>query len=168
MTALPHLQSLTPGNCSINFLLLCLICVLCFIFILLLFFFTYLFICFILFIYLYIYLFLHHLNLIKCLKPKIFKSICNKFISCHCTWFCTLLLHFGTRAYLFSLEEGLYYGFSTRHNCCEFLASYSVIIQRVIQSYLKTPVCGTSLSYPTQLYLSKFPFSLLLDCIMRA
>ena len=35
---------------------------------------------------------------------------------------CTLLLHFGTRAYLFSPEEGLCYVFSTRNNYYEFLA----------------------------------------------
>ena len=29
----------------------------------------------------------------------------------------------------------------------EFLAFYGVIIQSVIQSFLKTPVCGASLSY---------------------
>ena len=57
------------------------------------------------------------------------------------------LLHFTTRAYLFSPDEGSCCIFSTRNNCCEFLASYGVIIQSVIQSYLKTPVCGASLSY---------------------
>ena len=33
-----------------------------------------------------------------------------------------------------------------QNNCCEFLASYGVIIQSVIQSYLKMSVCGASLS----------------------
>ena len=37
----------------------------------------------------------------------------------------TLLLHFGTRAYVFS----------NRNNCCEFLAFYGVITQSVIQSF---------------------------------
>ena len=37
--------------------------------------------------------------------------------------------------------------FSTRNNCCEFFAFYGVIIQSVTQSFLKTPVCGASLSY---------------------
>ena len=36
--------------------------------------------------------------------------------------------------------------FSTRNNCCEFLAFYGVITQSVIQSFLKTLVCGASLS----------------------
>ena len=75
-------------------------------------------------------------------KTGNFKSICNKFISCHCIWFCMLLLHFGTRAYLFSPEEGLYYIFSTENSCCMFLASYGVILQSDIQPYFKTPVCG--------------------------
>ena len=46
-----------------------------------------------------------------------------------------LLLHFGTRAYLFSPEEGSCYVFSTRNNCCELLAFYGVITQSVIQSW---------------------------------
>ena len=71
----------------------------------------------------------------------------NKLKFCHCIWFCTLLFYFGTRAYLFSPDEGSCYIFSTRNNCCEFLASYGVISQSVIQSFLKTPVCGASLSY---------------------
>ena len=58
----------------------------------------------------------------------------------------TLLLLFGTRAYLFSPEEGLGYVFPTQNNCCEFLAFYGVITQSVIQPFLKTPVCGASLS----------------------
>ena len=48
-----------------------------------------------------------------------------------------LLLYFSTRAYLFSPEERSCYVFLTRNNCCEFLASYGVIIQSVIQSLLK-------------------------------
>ena len=36
--------------------------------------------------------------------------------------------------------------FSTRNNCCEFLAFYGVNTQSVVQSFLKTPVCGASLS----------------------
>ena len=60
---------------------------------------------------------------------------------------CTFLLLFGTRAYLFSPDEGSWYIFSTRNNCCEFFASYGVIIQSVAQSFLKTPVCGASLTY---------------------
>ena len=49
-------------------------------------------------------------------------------------WFLgTLLLHFGTRAYLFSPEERPCHIFSTRNNCCEFLASYAVILQSYIQ-----------------------------------
>ena len=38
-------------------------------------------------------------------------------------------LHFGTRAYLFSPDEGSCYIFSTRNNYCEFLACYSVNIK---------------------------------------
>ena len=71
----------------------------------------------------------------------------NKFKSCHCIWFYTLLIHFGTCSYLFSPDKRSCYIFSTRNNCCEFLASYSVIIQSVTQSFLKTPVCGASLTY---------------------
>ena len=44
----------------------------------------------------------------------------------------TLLLHFGTRAYLFSSEEGSCYVFSTRNNC-KFFASDGVIFQSVIK-----------------------------------
>ena len=47
----------------------------------------------------------------------------------------------------FRLTKGTCHTFSTRNNCCEFLASYGVNIQSVIQSYLKTPVFGASLSY---------------------
>ena len=45
----------------------------------------------------------------------------------------TLLLHFGTRAYLFSPDERSCYIFSTRNNSCEFLASYGVIFQSDIE-----------------------------------
>ena len=45
-----------------------------------------------------------------------------------------LLLYFGTRAYLFSLDEGLCYSFFTRNNGCEFLTSYGVIFQSDFQS----------------------------------
>ena len=58
-----------------------------------------------------------------------------------------LLLHFGTRAFLFLPDEGSCYIFSTRNNCCQFLAPYCVNIQSVTQSFLKTPVCGASLTY---------------------
>ena len=37
--------------------------------------------------------------------------------------------------------------FSTQNNCCEFLAFYGVNTQSVIESFLKTPVCGASLSH---------------------
>ena len=43
----------------------------------------------------------------------------------------TLQLHFGTRAYLFSLDEGSCYSFSARNNCCEFLASYGIIFKKI-------------------------------------
>ena len=99
MTALPHLQSLTPGNWLFNFLLLC--------------------------------------SSVSsfCPLPKIFKSICNKFKSCHYIQFCVLLLHFGIRAYLFSPDKGSCYVFLTRHNCCYFLASYGVFFQTFIKSF---------------------------------
>ena len=36
-----------------------------------------------------------------------------------------------------------------RRKQCEFLASHGVIIQSVTQSFLKTPVCGPSLTHET-------------------
>ena len=45
----------------------------------------------------------------------------------------TLLLHFDICAYLFSSEEGSCYVFSTRNNCCKFLACDAVIFQSVIK-----------------------------------
>ena len=55
-----------------------------------------------------------------------------------------LLFHFGTRAYLFSPDEGSGYIFSTRNICCEFLASmvlfYKVIFNHTFnmpQTYLR-------------------------------
>ena len=59
----------------------------------------------------------------------------------------TVLLYFGTHAYLFSSDKGSCYVFSTRNNCCEFLASNGVIIQSVTQLFLKSPVCGASLTH---------------------
>ena len=46
------------------------------------------------------------------------------------------------------------YFFLTRSNCLlnEFLAFYGVITQSVIQSFLKTPICGASLLYLYQIY----------------
>ena len=64
----------------------------------------------------------------------------------YCIEFCELLLHFGTCTYLFLPDEGSCYIFSTGNNCCTFLASYGVIIQSVSQSFLKTPICGASLT----------------------
>ena len=64
-----------------------------------------------------------------------------------CNSCCMLLLHFGTRAYLFLPDKGSCYIFSTQSNCCEFLASYSVILYSDIQPYFKTPVCGAPFSY---------------------
>ena len=63
---------------------------------------------------------------------------------------CTLLLYFGTRAYLFSPEERSCYVFSTRNNCCKFFASDGAIFQSVNKPFFKTPVFGaplTSLHY---------------------
>ena len=37
--------------------------------------------------------------------------------------------------------------FSTRNNCCKFLAFYGVFTQSVLQSFMKMPVCGASLSH---------------------
>ena len=71
-----------------------------------------------------------------------------------------LLLLFGTRAYLFSPDESSCCIFSTRNNCCEFLAYYGFIVQGIIQSFLKMPVCGASLSYfffmPTRIFQMNF------------
>ena len=47
----------------------------------------------------------------------------------------TLLLYFGTRAYLLTPDEGSLYVFSTRNNCCEFLAFQGVTFQSVTESY---------------------------------
>ena len=47
-----------------------------------------------------------------------------------------LLLHFSTRAYLFPPDKGSCYIFSTQNNCCEFLASYGVILQSDIHPYI--------------------------------
>ena len=58
----------------------------------------------------------------------------------------TLLLHFGTRAYLSSHEAGSCYVFSTQNNCCEFLASDGVIFQSVFKPFSKTPVFGAALT----------------------
>ena len=60
--------------------------------------------------------------------------------------FSTLLLLFGTHAYLLLPDEGSCYIFSIRNNCCEFLASYGVIFQSDFQPYFKTPVCGAAFS----------------------
>ena len=51
-------------------------------------------------------------------------------------WRRTLLLLFGTRAYLFSPNKGSCCIFSTRNSWCKVLASYGVITQSVIQSLL--------------------------------
>ena len=69
---------------------------------------------------------------------------------------CTLLLYFGTRAYLFSPDKGSWYVFPTGNNCCEFLASYYVIILSVTQSFLKMPVCGASLTWIQELFGSPY------------
>ena len=49
----------------------------------------------------------------------------------------TLLLHFGNRSYLFSPDERSCYIFSTRNNCCEFLASYGVTF-KVLSNHLSS------------------------------
>ena len=68
----------------------------------------------------------------------------------------TLLLHFGTRAYLFRCEEGPCYVFSTRNNCCEFLASDGVIFQSVIKPFFKMPVFGAPLTSMVLLFKALF------------
>ena len=70
-----------------------------------------------------------------------------------CNSCCTFLLHFGTRAYLLSPGEGSCCIFSTRNNCCEFLASYGAILQNDTQPCFKMPVSSAALSYLH--YLSK-------------
>ena len=47
----------------------------------------------------------------------------------------TFLLFWGTRDYLFSSDEESCYVFSTRNNCCEFLAPDGANFQSVRQSY---------------------------------
>ena len=63
------------------------------------------------------------------------KSIFNTEIPWHCIWLCTLLLYFGTRAHLFSPDEGSWYIFLTLTNCCVSHASYGSIIQSVFLLY---------------------------------
>ena len=65
----------------------------------------------------------------------LFKSTFNKLKYCHCVWFCTLLLHFSTCAFLFLPDEKSCYLLLTRNNCSKFLASYGVIFQSNIQLY---------------------------------
>ena len=62
------------------------------------------------------------------------------------TYVGTLLLHFGTHAYLFLPEEGSCYVFSTRNNYSEFLASDGVIFKSVIKPFFKTPVFDAPLT----------------------
>ena len=52
---------------------------------------------------------------------------------------------FGSKN-LFSPEEGSCYVFSTRNNCCEFLASGGVIFQSFIKPFFKRLIFGASLS----------------------
>ena len=59
----------------------------------------------------------------------------------------------------FRLTKGRYF-FSTRNNCCEFLASYGAILQSDIQPYFKTPVCGATFSYCTAHYFGAMNFHL--------
>ena len=81
-----------------------------------------------------------------------------------------MLLHFCTRAYLFSPDKGSCYIFSTRNNCCEFLASYGVILQSDIQLYFKTPVCGAPIFVSKDVYFIKtaLDMSFLTRIILRA
>ena len=66
----------------------------------------------------------------------------------------SFLLNFSIRAY-FSLDKGSCYFFSTRNNCHEFLVPYGVINQSFILSYLKTPVCGASLSFSAKYQITE-------------
>ena len=58
-----------------------------------------------------------------------------------CCYFSALVLT------CFPLTKGRAMFFLTWNNCCEFLAFYGDITQSVIQSFLKTSVCGASLSH---------------------
>ena len=65
-------------------------------------------------------------NTIICKKPTTiasgWKNVTRPFIR-------RMLLHFGTRACLFSPDEGACYIFLTRNNCSKFLAYYGVIFK---------------------------------------
>ena len=91
-------------------------------------------------------------------RPFFRRKLVSMSKPCHCIWFCTLLLYFGICVYLFLPDKGLCYVFFTRNNFCKFLASYGVIIQSVIQSYLKTSICGASLSYSSKCHWKKNVF----------
>ena len=69
-----------------------------------------------------------------------------------------LLLYFGTCGYLFSPDERPCYIFLTQNNYCEFLTSYSVIVQSAIQSYLTQTFMLTNICVnqcPLVIYLLK-------------
>ena len=59
--------------------------------------------------------------------------------------FVTLLLHFGTRANLFSPDEGSCYIFRPETIVASFL-HLMVFLQSDIQLYFKMPVCGALFS----------------------
>ena len=56
--------------------------------------------------------------------------------------------------------------FNSLKKSCKFLASYGVIIQSITQSFLKTSVCGTSLTHgiwSIQIFFLRVLFNLFLD-----
>ena len=61
---------------------------------------------------------------------------------------------FSIRASLFMPDEGSCYVFSTRNNCCEFLAFHGVTFQSVIKSFFKTSVFVALLWYQYVRYLT--------------
>ena len=71
-------------------------------------------------------------------QTGVFKQFVNNFVS-------NIFRHLCLP--VFAWRIGSCYVFSKQDNSCEFLAFYGVITQSVIQSFLKTPVCGASLSY---------------------
>ena len=69
-------------------------------------------------------------------EAKMGKHKCCKIIpTCSC----------GTYGYLFSPEEGSFFLFSTRNNCCEFLAHDGFNLQSPHRSLFKKLVCGAIL-----------------------
>ena len=64
-----------------------------------------------------------------------FQTTINKFKFCYCISFCKLLLFCGTRAYLFSLDKGSCYDFSTENKCLNNFNKVSRIWRRWFAKY---------------------------------